>query len=75
MTYEIRKQQIEDEDLYLVNKYDWHRFDMQQSKYEQNWLQTGMTVVYIALPGWRHKCILKKEGVRQLGLVFRWRDG
>ena len=27
------------------------------------------------LPGWRHECILKKEGVSQFGLVFWWRDG
>ena len=28
-----------------------------------------------ALPGWRHECILKKQGVSNLGLVFWWRDG
>ena len=28
-----------------------------------------------ALPGWHHKCTLKKEGVSHFGLVFWWRDG
>ena len=27
------------------------------------------------IPGWRHTCILKKEGVSHFGLVFRWKDG
>ena len=27
------------------------------------------------LPGWRHACILKNEGVSHLGLVFWWKDG
>ena len=28
-----------------------------------------------ALPGGCHECILKKEGVSHIGLVFWWRDG
>ena len=29
--------------------------------------------IIFALPGWHHKCIMRKEGVSHLGLVFRWR--
>ena len=42
------------------------------------WFYIGVVylcIIFFALPGWRHACILKKERVSQLGLVFRWKDG